>query len=67
MTQCDILAEAFARGERLSVKTALEKYGVYALSQRCGQLRRQDVPIADEWLHLPNGKRVKQYYLALPC
>lgn len=38
-TQCHRLLRAMQRGERLTVATALLMYQVYALSQRCGQLR----------------------------
>jgi hypothetical protein len=46
-TQCYELLRAFQRGERLSVKVALDQYGVYALSQRVGELRRMGWPIVD--------------------
>jgi len=41
MTQLEILADAFDRGEHLTVATALSLYGIYALSQRCGELERK--------------------------
>lgn len=39
-SQCYELLMAMKSGVRLTVKTALEKYGVYALSQRIGDLKR---------------------------
>lgn len=38
-TQCYELLMAMKRGVRLTVAKALNEYGVYALSQRCGNLR----------------------------
>lgn len=48
-------------GKPLTVLSAIHYYGVYALSQRCGELRRMGFPIIDNWTELENGKRVKQY------
>ena len=61
MTQCEILLAALKRGEKLTVLTALTDYGVYALSQRCTDLRRQGWNVVSEMITLPNGKRVAQY------
>ena len=57
------LLEALRRGERLTVAVALERYDVYALSQRMGQLRRFGWPVQSEFTELPSGKNVKQYWL----
>ena len=64
-TQCWTLLQALAlKGEKLTVLTALQKYGVYALSQRAGELERTyNWPIKREWLDLPSGKRVRVYSL----
>ena len=62
-SQCRTLLEAMQRGEYLSVYDALSKYGVYALSQRCGELRRMGWPIQSQMKTLPNGKRVAIYSL----
>jgi hypothetical protein len=40
-SQCYELLMAMKVGARLTVKVALEKHGVYALSQRMGELRRK--------------------------
>jgi hypothetical protein len=60
-TQCETLLAALKRGERLTVLSALTDYGVYALSQRVGELKRQGWQIESEMIELPNGKRVCQY------
>lgn len=62
-TQADILLRAFYDGERLTVAKALNKYGVYALSQRVGELKRLGWPIKDRTLH-SNGKHFSEYWIA---
>jgi hypothetical protein len=61
--QCRTLLLAFQRGERLTVAEALSNYGCFALSQRCGELRRSGWPVMSEWYETPNGARVKRYYM----
>ena len=61
MTQVELLAEAFDRGEALTVATALAKYGIYALSQRCGELAKW-YPVESRTVALPNGKHVSEYF-----
>ena len=53
--------EGLLRGEKLTVAVALEKYGVYALSQECGRLRKLGWQIRSEMVELPSGKRVAEY------
>lgn len=60
-SQCETLLLALDRGEKLTVLGAIHKYGVYALSQRCGELRRMGWQIKSEMVTLPSGKRVAQY------
>ena len=63
-TQCYALLQAMQRGERLTVAKAMYEYGVYALSQRCGELRvKWGWPIRSTMIELPNGKRVAEYSL----
>jgi len=61
VTQVEQLAEAFDAGERLTVATALARYGIYALSQRCGELARW-YPVESRTVSLPNGKHVSEYF-----
>ena len=63
-TQCGQLLRAFQRGESLTVAEALTKYGVYALSQRCGELRRAGWPIKSEPFKTTGGATVAKYYMA---
>ncbi len=66
MTQLEILKAAFERGESLTVADALSKYQVYALSQRCGDLRKRGLALQSWWQKLPDGGKVKRYGLTLP-
>lgn len=63
MNQKLLLLHAFLNGKRFTVLSAMRSVKCYALSQRCGELRRMHFPIQDKWVNLPNGKRVKEYYL----
>ena len=63
-TQCGKLLRAFQRGESLTVAEALTKYGIYALSQRCGELKLDGWPIVSEPFKTAGGARVAKYYMA---
>lgn len=62
-TQLHTLLLAFMRGEKLTVLTAIDRYRCYALSQRCGELKRSGWPIKSDMLKLPSGKRVARYWI----
>jgi hypothetical protein len=63
MTQLETLANAFDRGERLTVASSLDKYGIYALSQRCGELARKwGYPVDSVTVETPSGKHVSEYF-----
>ena len=62
-TQCHTLLLAMQRGERLTVAEALSRYGVYALSQRMGELKRAGWPIESEMVEVKPGTRVSRYRL----
>jgi Helix-turn-helix domain len=61
MTQLVLLQIAFDRGESLSVAEALTKYGIYALSQRCGELSRSGYPVKTDWETTASGKHIVRY------
>jgi len=61
MNQVEILKKHFDSGRSLTVLTAIEKYGIYALSQRVGDLKKQGYPVDGEMIELPSGKRVMSY------
>ena len=44
MTQYDLILGWFEKHEYLTVKVALQELGIYALSQRCGELHKRLVP-----------------------
>lgn len=63
-SQCHELLEAFFDGKKLTVLKALKSHGVYALSQRCSELRlKYRWPIKGRMVTLPNGKKVAEYSL----
>jgi len=63
-SQCEALLNAFYRGERLTVLTAIEKYGVYALSQRCGDLKnRYSWPVLSQTIKTSTGKYISEYWM----
>ena len=53
----------FKSGGSLTVKEAIDRFGVYALSQRCGGLRRLGWPIKSEIIKTGTGKHVARYFL----
>jgi len=54
---------ALRRGEKLTVLVALNRYGVFALSQRCTELRALGWPIKSKMIQVESGKRVAEYSL----
>jgi hypothetical protein len=63
MTQTEAILAYLNSGRTLTVAEALTQFGVYALSQRAGELRKQGYPVVSEMVDLPNGKRVARYSL----
>jgi hypothetical protein len=62
-SQCYRLLEAMKNGERLTVAKALTQYGVYALSQRCGDLRREyGWPVQSRMVDVGTA-RIAEYWL----
>lgn len=62
MTQLELLAEALDRGERLTMLTAINQYGIGALSQRIGDLKRSGYPVDSRTITTPTGKHVSEYF-----
>jgi len=63
-SQCQLILAHFQAGGTLTVLEALEApFRCYALSQRCGELRRDGHNVQGEWVDLPSKKRVKRYRL----
>jgi hypothetical protein len=62
-TQNYRLLMAMQNGERLTVAAALNEYGVFALSQRCGELKRMGWPIRSRMVDTAGGARVAEYWL----
>lgn len=63
-SQCYELLTAMFDGKKFTVLNALKDKQVFALSQRCGELRRKyRWPVKDKWIEVKSGKRVKMYWL----
>lgn len=54
---------AHLRVAPLTVAEALNRYGIYALSQRVGELKRDGFHIASKMIEVREGVRVAQYSL----
>jgi len=63
MNQKDKLLNHFKKGGKLTVLSALKKFGVYALSQRVTDLTREGYRIKKEWKTTKTNKRIRQYSL----
>ncbi len=52
------------KGQTITALQALDLYQCFALSQRLGDLRRDDgIPIQSRFITTPTGKKVKEYWL----
>lgn len=58
-----LLLAAYQHGEKLDFLTAVERYGIAALSQRTGQLIALGWPIQKEWHTTPSGAKIRRYFL----
>lgn len=63
MNQCDEILMYLRDGRTLTVLEAIQRFGVYALSQRVTDLKAQGHNIVSEMTTLPNGKRIARYRL----
>ncbi|MCL7721927.1 helix-turn-helix domain-containing protein [Actinobacillus pleuropneumoniae] len=50
-------------GGRITSMSALEGVGSFRLSARIYDIKSLGYDVQDEWITLPNGKRVKQYFI----
>ena len=55
-----VLIAALKRRWYTSLEAA-ERLGVWALSQRCGELRRMGKKVVSKWIKTATGKRIKAY------
>lgn len=63
VSQKDLILEHLRSGRSLTVAQALTQFGIYALSQRVGELKRAGYPITSELIEVKDGCRVAQYRL----
>ncbi|MHB1326880.1 MAG: helix-turn-helix domain-containing protein [Gemmatimonadales bacterium] len=64
-TQHYELLTAMQQGKRLTVAIALTEHGVYALSQRIGELKRMGWPIHSRTVEVRSGARISEYWMPL--
>lgn len=50
------------RRKWISPLEALQEANCLSLAQRVSEWRREGIAIADKWVDLPSGKRVKAYF-----
>ena len=66
-----LLDEHFRSGGSLTVAEALNRFGIFALSQRCSEMRRDGLPIVRTPVKTAEGARIIRYsyaiQLELPC
>lgn len=62
MTQLEMLRQHFDNGGTLTVAQALTQFGIFALSQRGTDLRKEGYPLASRMIETPSGKRVAEYF-----
>lgn len=63
-SQCYQILLYLKRGGRLTVAKALDELGVYALSQRCGELRRKyGWPVQSETKQVGPKTYVSEYWM----
>ena len=55
MNQKLAILRALAKGESLTVAKALSELNVYALSQRCGELRKDGWPVESRMIEVESG------------
>ena len=67
MNQKEQILNILQRGESLTVLSALRRVGVYALSQRIGELIAEGRPIKSKWFKYTTDfgekKQIKEYYM----
>lgn len=64
MSQALQILQALERGERITPLDALERFRCFRLAARVLELRKAGHPIETRDIHLPNGKRIAEYWLA---
>jgi hypothetical protein len=66
-SQKEVILRYLENGGTLTVAEALNKFWCYALSQRCGELRRDGHPVGSRMIKTHNAKRIAEYFYESPC
>jgi len=64
ISQGQMIYESLLKGNKLTVLGMSQKpiFSMYG-ARRILDLKESGVPVQDEWVDLPNKKRIKQYFL----
>lgn len=62
-SQCQQIEAWMRAGNTLTVMEAIKRFGCYALSQRCTDLRRRRVPVKSVPITTRSGKRISMYWI----
>lgn len=62
-TQCQKILAFLQQGGRITSLSALNQFGCLRLSARIKDLRDSGWQISDQFITVPSGKRVKQYFM----
>ena len=63
LSQKKAICNYLRNGGSITGLEAIEKFGCIKLSNRISELRSAGITIADRWVVLGCGKRVKQYFM----
>ena len=63
-TQAGQILRYLKNGGTLTPLEALQLFGCFSLSQRCGELKRAGWPIYSSMVKVGEGKRVAKYWMA---
>ena len=57
------LLRHFIEGGKITIMTAFRIFGITSLHRRLSDLRERGIIIEDDWIDLPSGRRVKEYWI----
>jgi hypothetical protein len=62
-SQSNKLLRHFRKGGKITIYGAFSVFGITSLHRRLSDLRDRGIIIEDDWIDLPSGKRVKEYWI----
>ena len=61
-SQCGMILDHIKAGAVITALDALAMFQCFRLASRITDLRNAGHPINSQWVKLPNGKRIKEYW-----